>query len=134
MMNRERMTRSSRMTGDGPTSLGLSERVERVLTYPLGWLTGLFFFLVERKNRNVQWHAKQSMAVFIPLSLLWWLLGLVKGLFASIWLIGWLFGVAFGFLQFVFGWAIILLVVWLILMAWFKPDYRLPFISNWLRY
>lgn len=134
MMNRERMTRSSRMMGDGPTSLGLSERVERVLTYLLGWITGLFFFLVERKNRNVQWHAKQSMAVFIPFSILWWIVGFLGGLFKAIPLIGWLFGLIFGFLGAIFFWVFILLVVWLIIMAWFKPDYRLPFISNWLRY
>ena len=62
MMNRERMTGRSRFTGDGPTSLGMNERLERVLAYPLGWVTGLILFVLERKNRNVQWHAKQSMA------------------------------------------------------------------------
>lgn len=135
MMNRERMARSSsRMSGNGPTSLGLSERLERVLTYPLGWVTGLFFFLVERRNRNVQWHAKQSMAVFIPLAILWWIVGVLGGLLHAIPLIGILFGIVFGFLQGILFWVIIALIIWLMLMAWFKPDYRLPFVSSWLRY
>ncbi len=134
MMNRERMTQSSRRRGDGPTSLGLSERLERVLTYPLGWLSGLIFFFIERKNRNVQWHAKQSMAVFIPLSILWWIVSHIGGLFGGIPLIGWLFGIVFGFLNLIFFWVIVLLAVWLMLMAWLKPDYRLPIVSNWLRY
>jgi uncharacterized membrane protein len=134
MMNRERMTRSSRTMGDGPTTLGLSERLERVLTYPFLWVGALFFFFIERKNRNVQWHAKQSMAVFIPLSILWWVISLLKGLFSGIWVIGWLLGIGFGFVLFILSWVILLLAVWLMVMAWLKPDYHLPFVSNWIRY
>lgn len=135
MMNRERMTSSSRrMMGDGPTSLGLSERLERVLAYPLLWVSGLILFLIERKNQNVQWHAKQSMAVFGPLCILWWLVGFLGGILSHIPLIGFLFGIVLGFLGTIIFWVIIVLAVWLIIMAWFRPNYRLPFISNWLRY
>lgn len=134
MMNRERMTQSSRTMGNGPTSLGLSERLERVLTYPFLWVGGLFFFLIERKNRNVQWHAKQSMAVFVPLSLLYFLISFIGGLLGKIFILGIVFGAVFGFVTFILGWIIVLLAVWLMLMAWVKPDYRLPFISDWIRY
>lgn len=134
MMNRERMTRSSRFTGDGPTSLGLSERLERVLAYPLGWITGLILFLLERKNLNVQWHAKQSMAVFGPLSILWWLVGLLGSLLHGIWIIGPLLALALGFVSSIIFWIMVVLAVWLMIMAWFRPAYRLPIISNWLRY
>lgn len=122
------------MTGDGPTSLGLSERLERVLAYPLLWVSGLILFLIERKNRNVQWHAKQSMAVFGPLSILYFLVGVLGDLLGKIWLIGWLIGIGLGFLHLILLWVMIVLAAWLIIMAWFKPDYRLPFISSWLRY
>ncbi len=134
MMNRVRMTQSSRMRGDGPTSLGLSERLERVLTYPLGWLSGLIFFLIERKNRNVQWHAKQSMAVFIPLSILWWIVGNLGLWLGKIWVLGIFLGFGLGLIANIILWVMILLAVWLMLMAWLKPDYRLPIVSNWLRY
>lgn len=134
MMNRERMTGSSRYRGDAPTSLGLNERVERVLAYPLGWVTGLILFLLERKNQNVQWHAKQSMAVFGPLSILWWLVGLLAGLLGNIWLIGGVLSLVLGFLANIVLWVMIVLAVWLMIMAWFRPNYRLPFVSNWLRY
>ena len=134
MMNRERMTGRSRMTSDGRTSLGLSERLERVLAYPLFWVSGLILFLLERKNRNVQWHAKQSMAVFGPLFILWWLVKLLAGILGIVPLIGWLFGLVLGFLATILIWVIVLLAVWLIIMAWFRPTYRLPFISDWLRY
>jgi len=132
-MNRERMTRSSRMTGDQPTMLGLSERMERVLAYLFLWVGALVLFVIEQRNQNVQWHAKQSMAVFGPLCILWWLAGFLAGPLGSIPLIGWLFGLAFGLLANVFFWMIICLAIWLIIMAWFNPRYRLPFISNWLK-
>lgn len=122
------------MTGDGPTSLGLSERLERVLAYPLLWVSGLILFLIERKNQNVQWHAKQSIAVFGPLSILWWLVGLLGTLLGGIPLIGFLFALVLGFLHTVILWIMIVLAVWLMIMAWVRPNYRLPFISNWLRY
>lgn len=121
--------------GDGPTSLGWSERLERVLAYfPLLWVGGLILFLLERKNRNVQWHAKQSVAVFGPLCLLWWLVSLLGGLLGKIWVIGIVFSFVFGLLWWIFLWAVVVLAVWLAIRAWLNPTYRLPFISDWLRY
>lgn len=122
------------MTGDGPTSMGLSERAERVLTYPLGWVTGLIFFLFERRNQNVQWHAKQSMAVFGPLSIVYVLVKIIAGILGLIPLIGGFFALILGFLLTIIMWVAIILAVWLMLMAWFRPTYRLPFLSSWLRY
>jgi uncharacterized membrane protein len=132
MMNRERMTRMSQTMGDGPTSIGLSERLERVLTYLFGWISGLFFFIFERKNRNVQWHAKQSMAVFGLLSLVYLAVKFVAFILGLIPLIGGFFVFILGFLLTIIVWVWIILAIWLMLMAWFKPNYRFPFISNFL--
>ncbi len=121
------------MLGDGPTTLGLSERLERVLAYLFLWVGALVLFLIERRNQNVQWHAKQSLAVFGPLCILWWLVGHLGVWLGGIWVIGALFGFVFGLLSWVVFWVIIALAIWLIIMAWFRPNYRLPFISNWLR-
>ena len=121
------------MTGDGPTSLGLSERLERVLAYLLGWVSGLILLLLERKNRNVQWHAKQSIAVFGPLSIILWLTSLLGNLLGGIWVIGGLFSIDFTFFWWIFLWVSIILAVWLMIMAWFRPNYRLPFVSDWIR-
>ena len=122
------------MTGDGPTSLGLSERLERVLAYLFLWLGALILFLLERKNQNVQWHAKQSLAVFGPLSILLFLVKFIAGILGFIPIIGGFFGLVLGFLSTIIIWVIVILAVWLIIMAWFRPTYRLPFISSWLRY
>jgi len=53
------------------TELGIDENVEGLLCYVLGWVTGLVFYLVEKKNSFVKFHAVQSIvlsaAVFIVL-------------------------------------------------------------------
>lgn len=48
----------------GPTSMGLEQNVAAGLSYVLGWVTGLVFFLMEKQNRFVRFHAMQSILFF----------------------------------------------------------------------
>lgn len=48
----------------GKTSLGMQANVEALLCYGLGWVTGLIFYLLEKENKFVRFHAVQSIAVF----------------------------------------------------------------------
>ncbi len=52
------------------TSLNMEENVEGALCYLLGWLTGIVFYLVEKDNEFVRFHARQSILTFLPLSIL----------------------------------------------------------------
>lgn len=88
-----------------PTTLGISERWERVLCYVLGWVTGIIMLLVERRNETVRRHAKQSIVVFGALSVLIWLLGFFGHALGWIPLIGWVFTVGFGFVGGIVGFA-----------------------------
>lgn len=54
----------------GPTSMGLEQNVAAGLSYVLGWVTGLIFFLMEKQNRFVRFHAMQSMLFFGGLTVL----------------------------------------------------------------
>jgi uncharacterized membrane protein len=143
MMNRDRMTRG-RAYSSGATTFGLPERLERTLIYPLslllalvvpavGWLLawllgiGVFFF---EKNRNVRWHALQAATVFGSLSVLLAVVGLIKGLLGGILLIGGVISIGLGLLSSVIFWVMIILAVFLTIMAWLRPDYRLPFVST----
>lgn len=60
-------------SGDQPekaeTSLGLDQNVVAALTYVLGWLTGIAFLLIEKDNEFVRFHAIQSIAIFVPLTI-----------------------------------------------------------------
>ena len=46
------------------TSIGLEENVTSLLCYLLGWISGLIFFLIEKENKTVRFHALQSLVLF----------------------------------------------------------------------
>src|SRR6266498_3384501 len=48
----------------GPSSMGMQPNVAAGLSYVLGWVTGLIFFLIEKQNRFVRFHAMQSILFF----------------------------------------------------------------------
>jgi uncharacterized membrane protein len=58
---------------------GLQENIAGLLCYALGWLTGIIFFLVD-KRPFVRFHAAQSIVVFGGLNVLRYLLGHFFGL------------------------------------------------------
>ena len=66
------------------TQSGLPENVAALLSYVLGWITGLVFLLID-KRPYVKFHAAQSIVVFLGLHLLRGVLGLIFGM-------GWWFG------------------------------------------
>ena len=142
-MNRDRLTRGRSYT-NGSTTLGLPERLERTLIYPLSlvlglfvpvigwllaWLLGIGVFFIE-KNRNVRWHALQAATVFGSLSVLLAVVGLAQFILGGIPLLGLLITAGLGLLFHVIQWVMIILAVFLTIMAWLRPDYRLPFVST----
>jgi uncharacterized membrane protein len=48
----------------GKTSMGLDQNVAAALSYVCCWLTGLIFYLVEKDNNFVRFHAMQSIIAF----------------------------------------------------------------------
>jgi len=67
---------------------GMQENVAGFLCYVAGWLTGLIFFLID-KRPFVRFHAAQSMVVFAGLHLIGIVVGKIFGL-------SFLFGGGFG--------------------------------------
>ena len=70
----------SSASASGPTSMGMQPNVEAGLSYVLGWITGLIFFLVEKQNRFVRFHAMQSILFFGGLTVLNVILNFIGGL------------------------------------------------------
>ena len=102
------------------TTLGLSERAERVLAYAIPIVSGLVLWAVE-KNPTVRRHAKQSVIVFTPIFLLWGVLVLISGLLGFvpiISLLDYLINPVAGLVK----WIGIIIWVILMLMAFFLPD------------
>ena len=54
----------------GKTSTGIQPNVAALLCYAAGWVTGLIFYLIEKENKFVRFHAFQSIVVFGALTVL----------------------------------------------------------------
>jgi len=50
--------------------LGSDENVEALLTYVLGWITGIVFLILEKNSKFVRFHAMQSTITFLGLTIL----------------------------------------------------------------
>lgn len=114
------------------TSLGLNVRLERVLAYMFGWVSGIILFFLER-NRSVRWHAAQSMITFGLLSILIFGISMLKGFLGLIFVVAWLSNPVLSLLLTALGWITGILWVWLMVMAFIREDYSLPIIGNWVR-
>ena len=49
--------------GLGTTSMGMQPNVAAGVSYIFGWLSGLIFFLMEKQNKFVRFHAMQSICL-----------------------------------------------------------------------
>lgn len=58
----------------GKTSTGIKPRVAALLSYLLGFITGIVFFLIEKENKFVRFHALQSIIVFGALFVIGWII------------------------------------------------------------
>ncbi len=72
-------------SADGGT--GLQENVAGLLCYLVGWLTGIVFFMID-KRPSVRFHAMQSMIVFgglmiLQIAISWFIGGIVSWMLAS---------------------------------------------------
>jgi len=54
-------------TANQPSSTGLDPNLAGLLTYLLGFITGLIFLIVEKQSAYVRFHAYQSTIVFLVL-------------------------------------------------------------------
>ncbi len=48
----------------GKTTSGMQPNVEALLAYLLGFITGIIFYIIEKENKFVRFHAVQSIVVF----------------------------------------------------------------------
>ena len=108
----------------GKTSSGIQANMAALLSYLVGWITGLIFFLVEKDNKFVRFHAMQSIVVFGAFSAL----GIAASVLAS-------FAVAihayfllplFGLVSTLLG--LVALALWIVLMikAYQGEKFKLP--------
>ena len=97
----------------------LDENIASLLCYLLTWITGLIFYLVEKENKMVRFHALQSIITFLPLMIIYWIVG------AIFWWsgIGYILSILIGLLIF---------ILWIVLMikAYQGERYKLPIVGD----
>ncbi|MFA4990017.1 MAG: DUF4870 domain-containing protein [Candidatus Omnitrophota bacterium] len=54
----------------GKSSTGMDANLAALLSYLLGFITGIIFYSLEKKNKFVRFHARQSIVTFIALFVL----------------------------------------------------------------
>lgn len=105
----------------------MAENVAATLCYVLGWITGLIFYLID-KRPYVRFHAKQSIVVFGGLHILTFVLGALFGL--SLLTGGWAgFSIGLAIYRLI---DVVVLVLWILLMvkAHAGERYRVPIAAN----
>ncbi|OBA47350.1 hypothetical protein A5780_33655 [Nocardia sp. 852002-20019_SCH5090214] len=91
-----------------PQSAGLDKKTSAILSYALGWLTGIIFLFIGRHDPDVKFHASQSIVFFGAVSVLNIVLSILGSLLGAL---GILFSLA-GLVLAVFA-----VVVWIMAMV-----------------
>ncbi len=94
----------------GGTQSGLAENVAGLLCYAVGWITGIIFYLID-KRPYVRFHAAQSMVAFGALHVLRVVLAVSFGM-------SWMFGGPVGGTSFSAGVALLSVIGLLSLVLW----------------
>lgn len=99
----------------GKSSLNLDQNVASLLCYLGGWITGLIFYLLEKENKVVRFHAMQSLITFGGLTIVSFILGFIP-IIGIITIPLWILGV----------------VLWIVLMvkAYQGEYFKLPVVGD----
>ncbi|KPK98156.1 MAG: hypothetical protein AMJ95_05435 [Omnitrophica WOR_2 bacterium SM23_72] len=100
----------------GKTSSGLQPNLAALLCYLAGFITGIIFYIIEKENKFVRFHAMQSILTFGGLFVLQMILAFIP----------------------VLGWILIplisiaSLILWIVLMvkAYQGEEFKLPIIAE----
>ncbi|PPJ24889.1 hypothetical protein C5E45_24165 [Nocardia nova] len=99
---------SSQPPANQPQSAGLDKKTSAILSYALGWLTGIIFLFIGRHDPDVKFHASQSIVFFGAVSAVNIVLSILGSLLGALGIIVSLVGLAV---------AVFAIVVWIMAMV-----------------
>lgn len=125
-------TESDAEAGASTSGSGLEPNVAGALSYLLGPITGILFYLIE-DDEFVRFHGAQSTIVFGGLFVLSVGLTVLLTVLAAIPIVGWIAGAVLGFASLLL--APVAFVVWLFLMykAYQGAEYEFPVAGGYAR-
>ena len=100
----------------GKCSIGMEPNVAALLSYLLGFISGILIYLVEKDNKFVRFHAMQSIVTFGAISVLYFIFSFIPVLGQPLMIITWITG----------------LILWVVLMfkAYLGEQFELPFAGD----
>ena len=103
----------------GKNSLGLEDNIAGLLCYLGWWVTGIIFYILEKDNKFIRFHAMQSILVFFAVFVLGVIVNFLSWIIWPLWFLSWivwLLGV----------------VLWLVLMlkAYQGEKFKLPIVGD----
>ena len=100
----------------------LDEKIAGLLSYALWFVSGIFFYVMERENKFVRFHALQSTVWFLALAVVGWILGVLS----NFWILGSLFSFLNGlvWLVSVGSW------LYLMYMAFKGAEFKIPILGD----
>jgi uncharacterized membrane protein len=81
-----------------PQTTGLQENVAAMLCYVFWWFSGIAFLVLEPNNKNIKFHAWQSIIISVPI----FIVAIIFSVIPGIWFIGTILWVG--------GWVLLLYV------------------------
>lgn len=109
------------------SSTGLDPKLAGLLCYILGIITGLIFFLIEKSNPVVRFHAAQSIVFSGSVIVLWIVLAILGVIIAKI---SWWLGNLYSLLPLIVGLGFFVLWVVLLIKGYSGEKWKLPILGD----
>lgn len=111
----------------GTSSSGIEPNLAAALSYVLSIITGVIFFVIEKENKYVRFHAMQSILFGAAWIVLWIVLGIVSLGLIFVPIIGWIINAVI-----YLGLGLGGFILWLLLMykAYQGEKFKLPIIGD----
>jgi len=109
------------------SSTGMDPKVAALLSYLAGWVTGLIFFLIEKEDKYVRFHAMQSILLSIAMFVIVIALNIILAMLAFI---ADIFGLLLALVSPLLGLAFLVLWIMLMVKAYQGEKWKLPIIGD----
>lgn len=115
-MGNNEMNTGNTLATPEKSSTGMDANLAALLSYLLGFITGIVFFILEKDSKYVKFHAMQSILVSVAIMIINFILGLIP-------ILGWI-------LAFLISVASIILWIVLMIKAYKYTWFKLPVIGE----
>ncbi|MGI6318748.1 MAG: DUF4870 domain-containing protein [Dethiobacteria bacterium] len=115
-MGNNEMNTGNTLATPEKSSTGMDANLAALLSYLLGFITGIVFFILEKDSKYVKFHAMQSILVSVAIMIVNFILGLIP-------ILGWI-------LAFLISVASIILWIVLMIKAYKYTWFKLPVIGE----